>query len=172
MQAAISTRHLTKVYGDRTIAVNDMSLEIPAGVVFGLLGPNGAGKTTTLRLLLGLQRPTAGTAAVLGQRCGPNAVGVRRMIGYLPTNPKLPGNLRPIEYLDLLGQLCGLSAAVRKPRLTSLLRAVGCPTRLQAHGIAREDYGPLIEQVNVERLANNPRALDGAALAKLLLTIE
>ena len=125
VQAAISTRHLTKVYGDRTIAVNDMTLEIPAGVVFGLLGPNGAGKTTTLRLLLGLQRPTAGTAEVLGQRCGPNAVGVRRMIGYLPTNPKLPGNLRPIEYLDLLGQLCGLSAAVRKPRLTSLLRAVG-----------------------------------------------
>lgn len=125
MQAAISTRHLTKVYGDRTIAVNDMSLEIPAGVVFGLLGPNGAGKTTTLRLLLGLQSPTAGTATVLGQPCGPNAVAVRRSIGYLPTNPKLPANLRPIEYLDLLGQLCGLPAAVRKPRLTSLLRAVG-----------------------------------------------
>jgi ABC-2 type transport system ATP-binding protein len=116
---------LTKVYGNRTIAVNDMNLEIPAGVVFGLLGPNGAGKTTTLRLLLGLQRPTAGTAAIFGQLCGANAVGVRRLIGYLPTNPKLPGNLRPIEYLDLLGQLCGLSAAVRKPRLTSLLRAVG-----------------------------------------------
>jgi ABC-2 type transport system ATP-binding protein len=125
VQAAISTRHLTKVYGDRTIAVNDMTLEVPAGVVFGLLGPNGAGKTTTLRLLLGLQRPTAGTAEIFGQRCGANAVGARRLIGYLPTNPKLPGNLRPIEYLDLLGQLCGLSTAIRKPRLTSLLRAVG-----------------------------------------------
>jgi ABC-2 type transport system ATP-binding protein len=116
---------LTKVYGNRVIAVNDMNLEIPQGAIFGLLGPNGAGKTTTLRLLLGLQRPTAGFAEVLGHRCGSNAVGVRSLIGYLPTNPKLPGHLRPIEYLDLLGQLCRLPAAVRKPRLTSLLRAVG-----------------------------------------------
>ena len=56
--------------------------------------------------------------------------------------------------------------------MESLLRAVGCPARLQAHGITRNDYGPLIEQVNLERVANNPRALDGAALATLLLTIE
>jgi ABC-2 type transport system ATP-binding protein len=125
VQAAISTRHLTKVYGGRTIAVNDMTLDIPQGVVFGLLGPNGAGKTTTLRLLLGLQRPTAGSAEVLGHRCGANAVAVRRLIGYLPTNPKLPATLRPIEYLDLLGQMCGLPGDVRQPRITSLLRAVG-----------------------------------------------
>ena len=125
MVPAIRTQHLTKVYGNRTIAVNDMNLEIPQGAVFGLLGPNGAGKTTTLRLLLGLQRPTAGSAEVFGKRCGSNAVGVRSAIGYLPTNPKLPGNLRPIEYLDLLGQMCRLPAGVRKPRLTSLLRAVG-----------------------------------------------
>jgi ABC-2 type transport system ATP-binding protein len=93
--------------------------------VYGLLGPNGAGKTTTLRLLLGLQRPTAGHAEVFGNRCGSNATNVRRLIGYLPTHPKLPGNLRPVEYLDLLGQLCRLPAAIRKPRMTSLLRAVG-----------------------------------------------
>jgi ABC-2 type transport system ATP-binding protein len=122
---AIQTEHLTKIYGQRLIAVNDMALEVPTGSVFGLLGPNGAGKTTTLRLLLGLQRPTGGTARVFGLACGPNAVGVRRQIGYLPTNPKLPGHLRPIEYLDLLGKLCSLPHAVRKPRISSLLRAVG-----------------------------------------------
>jgi ABC-2 type transport system ATP-binding protein len=93
--------------------------------VYGLLGPNGAGKTTTLRLLLGLQRPTAGTAEVLGRRCGCNATAVRRSIGYLPTHPVFPGHLRPIEYLDLLGRLSRIPAAVRKPRLASLLRAVG-----------------------------------------------
>ena len=70
MEPAIRTQHLTKVYGGRVIAVNDMNLEIPQGAVFGLLGPNGAGKTTTLRLLLGLQRPTAGYAEVFGHRCG------------------------------------------------------------------------------------------------------
>jgi ABC-2 type transport system ATP-binding protein len=125
VEPAIQTDHLTKIYGNRLIAVNDMTLQVPRGSIFGLLGPNGAGKTTTLKLLLGLQRPTAGRARVLGRRCGPNAVAVRRLIGYLPTNPKLPGNLRPTEYLDLLGQLCRLPRQARKARLASLLRAVG-----------------------------------------------
>ena len=125
MELAIRTEHLTKIYSQRLIAVNDMNLEVPQGSVFGLLGPNGAGKTTTLRLLLGLQRPTAGHAEVFGKSCGPNAVGVRSQIGYLPTNPKLPGNLRPIEYLDLLGKLSRLPRQVRKPRISALLRAVG-----------------------------------------------
>jgi len=125
VELAIHTEHLTKIYGDRLIAVNDMNLEVPRGAIFGLLGPNGAGKTTTLKILLGLQRPSAGWAEVLGQRCGPNAVGVRRLVGYLPTNPKLPGNLRPTEYLDLLGRLYRLPREVRKPRFASLLRAVG-----------------------------------------------
>jgi ABC-2 type transport system ATP-binding protein len=122
---AIRTEHLTKIYGQRLIAVNDMNLQVPRGSVFGLLGPNGAGKTTTLRLLLGLQRPTAGRAEVFGKPCGPNAVAVRSQIGYLPTNPKLPEDLRPIEYLDLLGKLCRQPGEVRKPRIASLLRAVG-----------------------------------------------
>ncbi|MHC4146728.1 MAG: ABC transporter ATP-binding protein [Planctomycetota bacterium] len=125
MELAIRTERLTKIYGQRLIAVNDMNLEVPCGSVFGLLGPNGAGKTTTLRLLLGLQRPTAGRALVFDKPCGPNAVAVRSQIGYLPTNPKLPGNLRPIEYLDLLGKLCRLPTEVRKPRISALLRAVG-----------------------------------------------
>ncbi|MFH1922576.1 MAG: ABC transporter ATP-binding protein [Planctomycetota bacterium] len=125
MELAIRAEHLTKIYGNRLIAVNDMTLEVPRGSIFGLLGPNGAGKTTTIRLLLGLQRPTAGRVEVFGHPCGANAVGVRRMIGYLPTNPTLPGNLRPTEYLDLLGQLYRLPSEVRKPRFASLLRAVG-----------------------------------------------
>jgi ABC-type multidrug transport system ATPase subunit len=125
MELAIRTEHLTKIYGQRLVAVNDMNLEVPRGSVFGLLGPNGAGKTTTLRLLLGLQRPTAGRAEVFGKSCGPNAVSVRFQIGYLPTHPKLPGNLRPIEYLDLLGKLSRLPLQIRKPRISTLLRAVG-----------------------------------------------
>ena len=124
-ELAIRTEHLTKIYGQRLIAVSDMNLEVPRGAVFGLLGPNGAGKTTTLRLLLGLQRPTAGRAEIFGKACGPNAVGIRLKTGYLPTNPKLPGHLRPIEYLDLLGRLCRLPRHICKPRISSLLRAVG-----------------------------------------------
>lgn len=125
MELAIQTEHLTKIYGGRVIAVNDMTLSVPTGAVYGLLGPNGAGKTTTLRVLLGLQRPSAGFARVFGHPCGPNATNVRAMIGYLPTHPVLPGHLCPIEYLELLGKLCRIPRQIRKPRLTSLLRAVG-----------------------------------------------
>lgn len=125
MPLAIRTERLTKIYANRLVAVNDLNLAVPQGAIFGLLGPNGAGKTTTVRLLLGLHRPSAGYAEVMGRRCGVNQVSVRKLIGYLPTNPKLPEHLRPIEYLDLLGQLYGLPKHVRKPRLASLLRAVG-----------------------------------------------
>jgi ABC-2 type transport system ATP-binding protein len=122
---AIQTEHLTKIYAGRVIAVNDLNLAVPRGSVYGLLGPNGAGKTTTLRLLLGLQRPTAGRAEVFGHACGVNATQVRQMIGFLPTHPSLPGNLLAIEYLDLLGRIYRIPAEVRRPRLSSLLRAVG-----------------------------------------------
>lgn len=122
---AIETEHLTKVYGGEVIAVNDLSFRVPRGVIFGFLGPNGAGKTTTLRLLLGLQWPTAGWASIFGHRCSPHSTAVRRLVGYLPTNPKFPGHLKPFEYLDLVGQLYRIPADVRRPRIASLLRAVG-----------------------------------------------
>lgn len=125
MELAIRTEHLTKVYDGQVIAVNDLNLAVPKGAIYGLLGPNGAGKTTTVRLLLGLQHPTAGRAEIFGRPAGVNATGVRRAIGYLPTNPSFPGHLHPIEYLDLLGSLCRMPREVRRPRLTSLLRAVG-----------------------------------------------
>ena len=73
MEFAIRTEHLTKIFNNRNVAVNDMCLEVPRGTVFGLLGPNGAGKTTTFRILLGLQRATAGQAEIFGKPCGPNS---------------------------------------------------------------------------------------------------
>ncbi|NLC58017.1 MAG: ABC transporter ATP-binding protein [Armatimonadetes bacterium] len=120
----IETHNLTKIYGNRIIAVNGIGLRVEPGWVFGLLGPNGAGKTTLLKLLLGLQTPTAGRAEVFGCRMTPNAAHLRRRIGYLPTNPKFPPGLTPITYLDLVGQLFGMPKEQRKPRLASLIRAV------------------------------------------------
>ncbi len=122
--AIVSTHDLTKIYGNKVIAVNGVNLHVEEGSIFGLLGPNGAGKTTLLKLLLGLQLPTAGYAEVFGQRVGPNAAHIRQRIGYLPTNPRFPPNLTPIAYLDLIGQLFGMPAEQRKPRLAALIRAV------------------------------------------------
>jgi ABC-2 type transport system ATP-binding protein len=120
----IETFKLTKIYQNRQIALNDVSLRIEPGSVLGLLGPNGAGKTTFLRLVLGLHRPTAGWVKVFGQRMTPNAAALRCRIGYIPTNPQFPQGMSPITYLDYIARLFGLPADIRKPRLASLIRAV------------------------------------------------
>jgi ABC-2 type transport system ATP-binding protein len=120
----IETYKLTKIYQNRQIAINDVTLRIEPGCVLGLLGPNGAGKTTFLRLVLGLHRPTAGWVKVFGKLMTPNAAGVRRRIGYIPTNPQFPRGMSPISYLDYIARLFGLPADARKPRLASLIRAV------------------------------------------------
>ena len=120
----VATEHLTKIYQNRQIALNDVSLTIEPGCVLGLLGPNGAGKTTFLRLILGLHRPTAGRVKVFGRYMSPNAAALRRRIGYIPTNPQFPRGMTPITYLDYMGRLFGLPLTVRKPRLAALIRAV------------------------------------------------
>lgn len=121
----IETQNLTKIYSNRNIALNGANLKVPRAATFALVGPNGSGKTTTIRLLLGLHTPTAGSAKVFGEEMTPKAVHLRQRIGYLPTNPKFPSDLNPIMYLDFVGKLFGMPSEQRKPRLSSLLRAVG-----------------------------------------------
>jgi ABC-2 type transport system ATP-binding protein len=123
-ELVVETAHLTKIYQNRQIALNDVSLTIEPGSVMGLLGPNGAGKTTFLRLILGLHRPTAGWARVFGRMMTPNAADLRRRVGYIPTNPQFPRGMTPITYLDYIARLFGLPGDVRKPKLATLIRAV------------------------------------------------
>jgi ABC-2 type transport system ATP-binding protein len=120
----VETKNLTKIYQNRQIALNDVTLTLEPGAVLGLLGPNGAGKTTFLRLVLGLHRPTAGWAKTFGSLMHPNAADLRRRIGYIPTNPQFPRGMTPISYMDYIGRLFGLPTDVRKPRLANLIRAV------------------------------------------------
>jgi ABC-2 type transport system ATP-binding protein len=120
----VETYKLTKIYQNRQIALNDVTLRLDPGCVLGLLGPNGAGKTTLLRLVLGLHRATAGWAKVFGRIMSPNAAGLRCRIGYIPTNPQFPRGMTPITYLDYIARLFGLTRHTRKPRLAKLIRAV------------------------------------------------
>ncbi len=123
-ELVVETFKLTKIYQNRQIALNDVTLRLEPGCVLGLLGANGAGKTTLLRLIIGLHRPTAGWAKVFGRTMSPNSADLRRRIGYIPTNPQFPRGMTPITYLDYMARLFGLPADVRKPRLASLIRAV------------------------------------------------
>ncbi len=120
----VETYKLTKIYQNRQIALNDVTLRLEPGCVLGLLGANGAGKTTLLRLIIGLHRPSAGWVKVFGKRMTANSADLRRRIGYIPTNPQFPRGMTPITYLDYMARLFGLPSEVRKPRLASLIRAV------------------------------------------------
>jgi ABC-2 type transport system ATP-binding protein len=120
----VETYKLTKIYQNRQIALNDVTLKLEPGCVLGLLGHNGAGKTTLLRLVLGLHRPTAGWVKLFGRTMSPNAAALRRRIGYIPTNPQFPRGMTPISYLDYIARLFGLPKEVRKTRLATLIRAV------------------------------------------------
>ncbi|WP_225752813.1 ABC transporter ATP-binding protein [Actinotalea sp. Marseille-Q4924] len=102
---AIRTRGLTKHFG-RTVALEDLDLDIRSGEIFGFLGPNGAGKSTTIRLLLSFLRPTRGSAEILGVPVS-DVARVHRHIGYVPGDVALWPQLTGAETLHLLGRLSG-----------------------------------------------------------------
>jgi ABC-2 type transport system ATP-binding protein len=124
----VETGDLTKIYQNRYIALNALNLTVDKGMVFGLVGPNGAGKSTTFRILLGLQKPTAGHVEVLGEPMTPERADLRRRIGFLPTNPSFPRNLTPIQYLEFVGAISGIPEERSKIQLARLLQAVDLTT--------------------------------------------
>src|SRR5947209_9059845 len=104
--AAISTSQLTKDYGAGR-GLFDLGLHVSQQEVFGYLGPNGPGKTTTIRLLMGMIRPTNGSAQVFGLDCVRDAVEVKRKVGYLPGDIPQFGSLRGDEVVAYLGGMRG-----------------------------------------------------------------
>lgn len=130
---ALSVSDLSKTYrtgllGNKSVnALDEVSLEVAQGEIFGLLGPNGAGKTTLVKILLSLVHPTAGTAELFGQRAKNPAA--RKRIGFLPENHRFPGFLTAKQTLRVYGQLADVTSAERAERIPSLLDQVGLSDR-------------------------------------------
>ncbi len=130
----IETAGLGKRFGD-TAAVVDLDLRVEAGEVMGFLGPNGSGKTTTIRLLMGLLRPSAGRAVILGRDCHRDAVALKREVGYLPDEPFLYPYLTGLETLELVGGLHGFSPADARRRGGALAERLGLGTAARAYTV-------------------------------------
>jgi ABC-2 type transport system ATP-binding protein len=120
----IEIRDLTKWYGP-ILAVDHISLDVPAGRIVGFLGPNGAGKTTTLRILTCFMPATSGAATVDGHDVFTDSAAVRRRIGYLPENTPLYPEMRVTEHLHHFGRLHGMNRADRNRRIGELTERCG-----------------------------------------------
>jgi len=118
--SVIVTQGLSKRYGRSVTGLDDLSIDVQAGEIFGFLGPNGAGKTTMIRLLLGFLHPTAGSATVLGLDTERASVEIRGRVGYLPGGVALYDNLTGHDLLDYLADLYGRPAPDRSQLLDRL----------------------------------------------------
>jgi ABC-2 type transport system ATP-binding protein len=118
MKAAISITGVTKSFGAKK-ALDNLSLEVAPGQIFGFLGPNGAGKTTTIRCLMDLMRPDAGTIVIGGQTVRDNPA-FKRAVGYLPADPQLRANWTGRTHIRFLGGLKGPGRAAELVELLGL----------------------------------------------------
>ena len=155
--AAIRCEGLTRYYGD-VKAVEDLSLAVPTGSVFGFLGRNGAGKTTTIRMFTGLANPTRGSAWVSGIETTSADSSARRTFGYLPQAPAFYNWMTPWEYLDYSARLFGMSRSETKKRSAEVLELVGL------EGAARRRIGGfsggMIQRLGIaQALVHNPPVL-------------
>lgn len=125
---AIETVHLRKEYGPK-VAVEDLTLRVPRGEIFGFLGPNGAGKSTAVKMLTGLVRPTSGTARLLGRPI--HDLRARERVGFLPELFRFHDWMTAEQFLDFHGRLYGMPEVKRHKRIPEVLELLGL--RSEAH---------------------------------------
>lgn len=122
--SVIAVSHLTKRYGrSKVTAVDDVSMAIEAGEVYGFLGANGAGKSTTIRTIMGFLRPTSGTVQLLGRAVSDRTVSLRNDIGYLSGDVILPHSVTGRKLLAYLGDLGKMTDATYRRQLASRFEA-------------------------------------------------
>ncbi len=121
IQPMIEAVDLQKRYGE-TVAVEGVDLQVQAGEIFGFLGPNGAGKTTTIKMLIGLLRPSSGTARIGGYDVQQEPIAAKSLIGYVPDQPYLPEKLSAREFLEFIGGLYQIDRATARRRGEELLK--------------------------------------------------
>jgi ABC-2 type transport system ATP-binding protein len=126
-QPVVETKDLTKKYG-QFVALDRLTLSVERGQILGFVGPNGAGKTTTIKILVGLARPTSGSARVAGVDCVRGARQLKRLVGYVPDTFGSYDNMRVTEYLDFFGAAFGIPRRERARRVGEVLALAGAGT--------------------------------------------
>ncbi|MCY3004922.1 MAG: ABC transporter ATP-binding protein [Planctomycetota bacterium] len=153
----VETTNLTKSYGDFT-ALSDLSIHVNRGQILGFIGPNGAGKTTTIKILVGLSKPTSGTATIAGVDCSQNASKIKRLVGYMPDKFGSYDNMRVHEYLDFFGAIFGIPGSQRKARIQEVMETTST-TYMQDRFVESLSHG-MQQRVGIARtLLHDPEVL-------------
>jgi ABC-2 type transport system ATP-binding protein len=156
-EPVVVTKELTKKYG-AVVALDSLSLALERGQILGFIGPNGAGKTTTIKILVGLARPTSGSAAIAGADCVREARRIRRLVGYLPDTFGSYDNMRVREYLDFFGAAFGIPRRERIRRIGEVLDTTGA-AYLKDHYVESLSHG-MRQRLGVARtLLHDPPVL-------------
>ncbi len=135
-------------------ALDNLTLDVKSGQIFGFLGANGAGKTTTIKILMGLLFPTSGAAKILGRDI--SDVNMRRSIGYCPENPYFYDYLTARELMNYFGELFGYDAAKRSARTEDLLTKVGLDEKDWNKQLRKFSKGMLQRVGLAQSLVNEP----------------
>jgi ABC-2 type transport system ATP-binding protein len=156
-EVVLETKNLTKRYGD-FLALDNLTLQVERGQILGFIGPNGAGKTTTIKILVGLSRPTSGSAFIAGVNCSENASKIKRLVGYMPDRFGSYDNMRVHEYLDFFGAIFGISRGDRKKRIADVMEITDT-TYMQDKFVESLSHG-MQQRVGIARtLLHNPDVL-------------
>jgi len=154
---AIETEGVTRKFGE-LVAVDNVSIKIKYGEIFGLLGPNGAGKTTLTHMLSTILLPTSGTAKVVGYDVCKDPDEVRSSIGIVFQEPSLDSNLTGRENLDFHGRMYGMTSEQRKTRIDEVLNIVGLNNR--ADSLVKTYSGGMKRRLEIARgLMHHPKIL-------------
>lgn len=139
----LKIENLTKIYGEKK-AVDNLSLHIGVGEIYGFIGHNGAGKTTTLKACMGLLMPDAGNIAVGGVSVSRNPIECKQMMAYIPDNPDLYEFMSGIKYLNFVCDIYGVDSAVRAERIKKyadafdLTKDLAQPISAYSHGMKQK----------------------------------
>jgi len=160
MEIAIKTVNLTKNYG-KLVAVDHINFEVKKGEILGFLGPNGAGKTTTTRMLIGISKPTEGTAEVMGYDIQKQSVEAKELMGIVPDISNVYTDLSAWGNLTFTGRLYDIPKGERKKRAAELIindgpPGIGCPVIASLGGV---DMGLIVAEPTLSGIHDMERAL-------------
>lgn len=139
----LNIEHLTKKYGDK-VAVDDLTLSIAPGEIYGFIGHNGAGKTTTLKSVVGILSFDAGEITICGRSIKTDPLTCKKNLAYIPDNPDLYDYMKGSQYLTFIADIFGVPLDLRKERISSLAaafeltEALSQPISSYSHGMKQK----------------------------------